>query len=797
MPAVDLAGNTLGTARGLNITPNSQTFTDHVSPLDPNDYYRFSLTGRSSFSLSVNGLSADADVQLLNGSGQTIQSSANVGATAEAINATLNSGTYYIRVFPFNSASTNYNLNVSAALVDYAGNAIATARDIGTISNTQQVLRDSVTSFDTNDYYRFTVDPTSSLSIRLDGLSADADVELLRSNGKLVAFSNQEGTGIEQINTSNLAPGTYYIRVSQFSGNTNYNLTVAATPPDFAGNTLTTARNLGALNGTRTVQDAINTSDTNDYYRFNVGPNSNLSLRLDGLSADANLQLLNINGQVVANSFLTGTSAETINFNNLTAGAYYVRVYQGSGNSFYNLSLSATVPDFVGNTFTTARNMGSLNGSRTFSDFVNSADPNDYYRFNLNAGGNFSLSLNGLSADADVQLYNSIGQVIATSAQVGTTAESINTFLGAGTYYVRVNSFNNVSTYYNLSLSSTQFTTLDNAGNTLPTARDIGTLSNTQQVFRDAVNSLDTNDYYRFTVDPTSNLNITLNGLSADADVQLINSANQVLLSSVNDGVLAESINTSNLAPGTYYIRVYQFSGNTNYNLSVSATPPDFAGNALTTARDIGPLNGTRTFQDAINTSDTNDYYRFNVGPNSNLSLRLDGLSADANLQLLNINGQVVANSFLTGTSAETINFNNLTPGAYYVRVYQGSGGGFYNLTASATIPDFAGSTFATARNIGQLNGSRTLGEWVSSADVNDYFRFDLAEGRSFGLSLNGLSADANLQLYNINGLLISSSSQVGTVADSINTFLGAGTYYVRVNSFNNASSFYNLSLLV
>jgi hypothetical protein len=103
---VDYAGSTLGTARELNITPSSQTFTDWVGSLDTNDYYRFSLSGRSSFYLSVDNLSANADVQLLNSSGMVVASSTSSGTNAESISSNLDADTYYIRVFPYGNANT-------------------------------------------------------------------------------------------------------------------------------------------------------------------------------------------------------------------------------------------------------------------------------------------------------------------------------------------------------------------------------------------------------------------------------------------------------------------------------------------------------------------------------------------------------------------------------------------------------------------------------------------------------------------------------------------------------------------
>lgn len=111
----DFAGSSLGTARAFNITPTTQTFADYVDAIDRRDFYSFTTSASSSFNLTLNGLSANANVRLLNSSGQVLQSSTNLGTTAESINTTLNAGTYYILVNPANlSASTYYNLNVSA-----------------------------------------------------------------------------------------------------------------------------------------------------------------------------------------------------------------------------------------------------------------------------------------------------------------------------------------------------------------------------------------------------------------------------------------------------------------------------------------------------------------------------------------------------------------------------------------------------------------------------------------------------------------------------------------------------------
>ena len=112
--AFDYAGNTLGTARAVTVSSSTTTFRDWVGSADTNDYYRFSLGGTSNLNLSLTGLTANAHVQLLNSAGTVIRSSTARGSSSEFITQQLAAGTYYVRVYPFSSNSTYYNLGLSA-----------------------------------------------------------------------------------------------------------------------------------------------------------------------------------------------------------------------------------------------------------------------------------------------------------------------------------------------------------------------------------------------------------------------------------------------------------------------------------------------------------------------------------------------------------------------------------------------------------------------------------------------------------------------------------------------------------
>lgn len=109
---LDFAGNSLETARDITVNAVSQIYTDWAGYTDPNDYYRFFVSDRGNFNLSLNGMSNDGDVQLLNSAGAVIAVSQAESQLSERISTPLEAGTYYIRVYPYNG-ETYYNLQVS------------------------------------------------------------------------------------------------------------------------------------------------------------------------------------------------------------------------------------------------------------------------------------------------------------------------------------------------------------------------------------------------------------------------------------------------------------------------------------------------------------------------------------------------------------------------------------------------------------------------------------------------------------------------------------------------------------
>ncbi|MGB3786540.1 MAG: S8 family serine peptidase [Phormidesmis sp.] len=674
----------------------------------------------------------------------------------------------------------------------------STARNVGVL-NGSQTFRDSVNQSDNKDYYRFTLTEKKKISLLLTNLDDDANVKLLDTSGRIISSSTKQGAESESISQV-LDAGNYFVRVFSTGQkvSTDYKLALSANDlspsrPDRAGNSHNTARDLGVLWKPRQVNDFVGRNDKNDFYRFKLTRESEFSLSLTGLTANADVRLMNSRGEVIKTSTRNGKTAENIK-RTLAAGSYFINVLPYvQSETAYKLRLSATETQRdPGNTRGAARNIGILRGDRTFQDFIGSNDTNDYYRFDLDQKSDFQLALAGLSADAEVELLSSSGQVIESSTGPGTSTETIARSLNAGSYYVRVYPYSG-STNYTLDLSATAARP-DLAGNSLGTALNVGKLS-ANRTFQDFIGLGDTNDYYRFNLDKASDFALTLTDLSADAEVQLLNNQGQLIDSSTGPDSSTETI-TRQLDAGRYYVRVYPYSGSTDYTLNLSAleVKPDQVGNSLGTAFNLGNPRNDRTIQESVGPADKQDYYRINVTEPRRLNLSLTGLSASADLHLLDSSGKTIQSSERSYSESESIS-KALVPGTYYILVDVNpyfSQRTTYTLSLSSSLlslADKAGNTLRTARNMGVLDSNFTFEDLLSESDTDDYYRFKLNKRQAFNLDLTGLETDVDARLLNSRGEVIEQSLSWASDPESISTLLDAGTYYVRLNLRTNLFS--------
>ena len=244
---------------------------------------------------------------------------------------------------------------------------------------------------------------------------------------------------------------------------------------------------------------------------------------------------------------------------------------------------------------------------------------------------------------------------------------------------------------------------IDLAPPAVPPATDLGRITSLRQV-TGQVNQSSGAQTYQIQMN-AGRLSLELTGMTADADLEVLDSQFQTIAFSGQAANLNERLELQNLTAGTYYVRINPYTGNTNYTLSLlgNVLPPNDryeSNNTIVTAFDLGRLSGSQSIESAIGLGDEVDYYKILVQRRGPLSLSLTGLQesrlqGDLDLQLFqdtNLNQRLDDRDWsrlsrLPGKSQEWISETNLAPGTYWIRVFpSGNVSSSYRLTINAPI---------------------------------------------------------------------------------------------------------------
>jgi RHS repeat-associated protein len=216
--------------------------------------------------------------------------------------------------------------------------------------------------------------------------------------------------------------------------------------------------------------------------------------------------------------------------------------------------------------------LGTLNSLKTINDSVNSTNNQDFYIFNLDSDSQVNLSLNNNNLAMQLLYATSGNQNVIANGQ------SIQKNLFAGTYIVSLSSFQ--TNNYTLQASANPI--VDQAGNTIGNARNLGTIVGSQ-TFKDFVGDVDPVDFYRFELSKPSTYNYSI---SNNVSLSLLDKQGNLIANP-----------PAQLAAGTYYLKVNSLGINANYSMTLnpipSATPVPLQIQAVTP--NIGSNGGTTT----------------------------------------------------------------------------------------------------------------------------------------------------------------------------------------------------------
>lgn len=552
---------------------------------------------------------------------------------------------------------------------------------------------------------------------------------------------NQFGQKTGLINVRNLAAGNYILQTSLPDANsannepTRYQLRLSNTAAA-PNNLLFPARQPGILRESelfRTSSTLNASGKASNTYRFTVSratQNFNVAIRGVNASAKVDVRLVrDINGN---NTVDDGeivlepkqlTQDGSINIRNLAGGQYFLQTSLTSGASGEYELLMSNTGQFESNLLPRERLVGKLSGfPTTFSNSLSNNNSANTYHFTMESAGNFSAVLQGIEGKGavDIRLIRDAnnngvfdsGEGVAvgnTTGAGGSTSINVHS-LEAGSYFLRTRKVDAEpgTTNYKLNLENSGPT----IGRLLPTQRNVIQLGRDGYFERDThVRRTQSVDTYQFRMTEAGNFNASLSNIpaGANADMFLLRDANNNGIADAGDFIVGssknanadEAINVRSLAAGDYFLQVAYGAGTTlpqsKYQVKMSHTGSN-PSNLLPVERHLGildlPLPGgsqPKTHTGSLNDRNTSDTIRFSIAGNRNTRLSLTGLSANADLRLIqdrNNNGRIdsdeiiqVSTSF--GTTSETIS-RPLTPGNYFAQVFlPGAGNTNYTLTVS------------------------------------------------------------------------------------------------------------------
>ena len=287
-------------------------------------------------------------------------------------------------------------------------------------------------------------------------------------------------------------------------------------------------------------------------------------------------------------------------------------------------------------------------------------------------------------------------------------------------------------------------------------------------------------DYFKITTTATSNITYSLVGPSGvDYDLTIYNSAGTQLSTSAGT-TATETISLTSQAAGTYYIKVFGYSGAfsaTCYTIQATATSTscqnikDTSTNNTTTGAAVIPFNTNIT--GLIDVGSDVDHYKFTITTGGTITLTLTTLPANYNLRLVNSAGTILNTSSNSGTTSESI-AATVTAGTYYARVYP-STTSIFNATSCYTLKVALGT--ATKPVDYTFENNSTLSVFPNPAQQQLY------------VDLKSLAGVTDIKVYDVNGVqVLSQKSNLRQTQIDISK-LPMGVYMIKaIDKENNIS---------
>ena len=333
------------------------TLQGYLDTMNDADYYRFEVTTRSTFLVTIAHQTSPSFMTLYNSQFAAITNSGGCcGAATHTMTQSLDPGTYYVRVLsdsvsnlssPYILTFTGTAFNVPSPDLNEENDSFVTATSV----TSNGVLQGYLDTMNDADYFSFEVTARSTFMVTIAHTTSPSFMTLYDSQFAVVTSSGGCCGAATHTMTQSLDPGTYYVRVlsdSVSNLSAPYMLTFEGTAlggasPDaheendsFATATLITDN--------ATYQGYFDTINDADFYVINVSVPGLLEVNVAHASKTSFVTLYDDQQTaIVTSGGCCGATNHSIS-EAVDAGTYYIRILSDSVfdlSSAYTLSLPA------------------------------------------------------------------------------------------------------------------------------------------------------------------------------------------------------------------------------------------------------------------------------------------------------------------------------------------------------------------------------------------------------------------------------------------------------------------------
>jgi len=425
---------------------------------DTADVYQITA-GPGPLSFELFGLEEDLDLLVSSESPILDRVSTNPWVESEAVEIQgCSDDSYTVTVAPFLDARSEYQFTIS-------GQATLGADQIPGDASTQAVLlagmplESALEECGDTDWFQVQLRDDLVYTISLTGLTLeDPFLAVYSAENEFLVSDNDSGDGLDaRIRFLPPSDGLYYLSAEGFDlsdvGTYSIDANGEAVGEDdvIDGITVPEAGDTGptsaiipspAFGAVVITGSAGFGDDLGDRYRFVADASGSASFDLSGLGENLNLALLDGNGDLIAESNIVGSGAESIGVDLVNGDTYFVDV-SPSSSARSNYQLDLVLPENPGEDDVTngipVPEAGNTTASATVVEFdaVEEAlvtgsvgffgDTADVYRITLRplATGTLVVDLSGLAADLDLFLLDNTGASLASSEVSGAEPELI------------------------------------------------------------------------------------------------------------------------------------------------------------------------------------------------------------------------------------------------------------------------------------------------------------------------------------------------------------------------------------